>query len=147
MGSVKHKVLSGLGFFAGVSTVLLSIVNGVVGWPILQSTLQDYEITSDLLGWLRVMWLWASVALLAMGSIIVREASRHLRGRSVNSFAVVIIALSEITFGLIAGLLSTWNSFHTLLLVLGILTSFLLVSDRGMGIGRRPPAGLGVMSS
>ena len=146
MGPLYHKSINVVGFFAGVSTVLLSIANGIVGWPILRTALGDYEITSELLGWLHVMWLWASVALLAMGSIVLREAARLLRGKSVNGFAIVTIALTEIIFGLLAGLLFTWNSFHTLLLVLGIMTSFLLVRERGIGIGPPPDPGVGVMS-
>jgi hypothetical protein len=118
-----------LGLVAGAIIGLSSFAHALLGWPPLESALEDLQASPDLVRSFSIGWYFGGVAILVFGCIAVGVFLSALRDRAVSLLPTMLIALGYVAFGLWALVVSR-NPFFLIFIVPGLM----------LGVASMPPS-------
>lgn len=92
--------LSAFGILAaGVVMVLGGFAHGFLGWPAMAEALAPYSVESNVVAALGVGWSFGSVAMLALGTIVLAGLPALRRGERFARQAALVAGLAYLLFG------------------------------------------------
>jgi hypothetical protein len=110
-------------FVAGATMLASAGAHALLGWPGLNTALQQTNVPADLVTGLAIGWYFGSASLLAFGLIVLVAARRVWRGdKTVGAYLWPIVIL-YLLFGLAALVATGFNPFFLLFVGTGVLTA------------------------
>jgi hypothetical protein len=115
-----------LGLIASIVIIGSSAAHSFLGWKQLGGSLARGNAPADLIGGIRVGWLWGGAAMLTFGIIALAIFFHRLRGDVVQTFPAAITGVAYVAFGLWA-LVESGNPFFLIFVIPGVM---LVVASR-----------------
>lgn len=117
-----RKGLSAFGIVAaGVVMVLGGFAHGFLGWPAMSEALAPYPVDPNVVAALGVGWWFGSVAMLALGAIVLAGFPALRRGERFARQATFVPGLAYLLFGIGAFVYRDFNPHFLFFILVGLL--------------------------
>ena len=108
------------GAIGGALILLSSAAHTLLGWKALSAELADAHVQGDLLVGLKMGWYFGGLAMLLLGTIMLRLFVARLRGKARSLVPASVVAIGYLGFGAWA-LAVSGNPFFMVFIVPGVL--------------------------
>lgn len=118
------KTRNVVGLIASVILILSSFAHTFMGWSALSAQLVAANAPADLTTGVKIVWIFAGVAILTFGLICGAIFWHRMRGEGVPILMARMIGIVYVLFGLYALVASGFDPFFAIFLVPGAMIVF-----------------------